>query len=336
MSILVTGGTGYIGAHTCVKLLEAGRDVVIVDNLVNSKGNVVDSLFDITGKRPLFYYGDIRDKVLLGQIFNQHKIDAVIHFAGLKAVGESVKKPLEYYDNNIGGTISLLECMQQCGCKRMVFSSSATVYGMNNEVPFREEMPTSATNPYGQTKVMIEQILRDVYASDPSWGISLLRYFNPLGAHESGLIGEDPNGIPNNLLPYVVGVAAGQFPCLNVFGDDYDTPDGTGVRDYIHVDDLADGHLMALEALEKGSRLDIINLGTGVGNSVKEVVETFERATGVKIPCKMQPRRPGDIATCYADVSHAKKYLGWEAKKTLAEMCKSSWAFRKRKLEEQK
>ena len=334
MSILVTGGTGYIGAHTCVKLLEAGRDVIIVDNLVNSKGNVVDSLYEITGKRPLFYYGDIRDKALLGQIFSQHEVDAVIHFAGLKAVGESVQKPLEYYDNNIGGTIALLECMEQCGCKRMVFSSSATVYGMHNPVPFQEDMPTSATNPYGQTKVMIEQILRDLYAADPSWGISLLRYFNPLGAHESGLIGEDPNGIPNNLLPYVVGVAAGQFQSLNIFGDDYDTPDGTGVRDYIHVEDLAEGHLKALEALEKGPRLDTINLGTGVGYSVKEVVQAFTRATGIEIPCSIKPRRPGDIATCYADVSHAKEYLGFRAQRSLEQMCASAWAFRKRKLEQ--
>ena len=292
MSILVTGGTGYLGAHTCVKLLEAGRDVVIIDNLVNSKANVLDSLEQITGKRPLFYYGDLRDGALLEQIFGKHEIEAVIHFAGLKAVGESVQKPLEYYDNNLGGTMALLECMQKHGCKRIVFSSSATVYGMHNAVPFREDMPTSATNPYGQTKVMIEQMLRDLFTADAGWGISILRYFNPLGAHESALIGEDPNGIPNNLLPYVVGVAAGKYPCLNIFGDDYDTPDGTGVRDYIHVDDLAAGHILALEALEQGPRLDIINLGTGKGYSVKEVAGAFERATGVHIPCKMQASRP--------------------------------------------
>lgn len=332
MSILVTGGTGYLGAHTCVKLLEAGRDVVIIDNLVNSKANVLDSLEQITGKRPLFYYGDLRDGALLEQIFEKHAIEAVIHFAGLKAVGESVQKPLEYYDNNLGGSMALLECMQKHGCKRIVFSSSATVYGMHNAVPFREDMPTSATNPYGQTKVMIEQMLRDLFAADAGWGISILRYFNPLGAHESALIGEDPNGIPNNLLPYVVGVAAGKYPCLNIFGDDYDTPDGTGVRDYIHVDDLAAGHILALEALEQGPRLDIINLGTGKGYSVKEVAGAFERATGVHIPCKIQPRRPGDIATCYADIAHAREYLGFEAKKDLEQMCASAWAFAKRKL----
>lgn len=332
MSILVTGGTGYLGAHTCVKLLEAGRDVVIIDNLVNSKANVLDSLEQITAKRPLFYYGDLRDGALLDQIFQKHEIEAVIHFAGLKAVGESVQKSLEYYDNNLGGTLALLECMQKHGCKRIVFSSSATVYGMHNAVPFREDMPTSATNPYGQTKVMIEQMLRDLLAADAGWGISILRYFNPLGAHESGLIGEDPNGIPNNLLPYVVGVAAGQYPCLNIFGDDYDTPDGTGVRDYIHADDLAAGHILALEALEQGPRLDIVNLGTGKGYSVKEVVDAFERATGVHIPCKIQPRRPGDIATCYADVAHAREYLGFEAKKDLEQMCASAWAFAKRRL----
>ena len=332
MSILVTGGTGYLGAHTCVKLLEAGRDVVIIDNLVNSKANVPDSLEQITGGRPLFYYGDLRDSALLEQIFEKHEIEAVIHFAGLKAVGESVQKPLEYYDNNLGGTLALLECMQKHGCKRIVFSSSATVYGMHNAVPFREDMPTSATNPYGQTKVMIEQMLRDLFAADADWGISILRYFNPLGAHESGLIGEDPNGIPNNLLPYVVGVAAGKYPCLNIFGDDYDTPDGTGVRDYIHADDLAAGHILALEALEQGPRLDVINLGTGKGYSVKEVVDAFERATGVHIPCKIQPRRPGDIATCYADVAHAREYLGFEAKKDLEQMCASAWAFAKHRL----
>ena len=332
MSILVTGGTGYLGAHTCVKLLEAGREVVIVDNLVNSKANVLDSLEQITAKRPLFYYGDLRDGALLEQVFQKHEIEAVIHFAGLKAVGESVQKPLEYYDNNLGGTLALLECMKKHGCKRIVFSSSATVYGMHNAVPFREDMPASATNPYGQTKVMIEQILRDLFAADAGWGISILRYFNPLGAHESGLIGEDPNGIPNNLLPYVVGVAAGQYPCLNIFGDDYDTPDGTGVRDYIHADDLAAGHILALEALEQGPRLDIVNLGTGKGYSVKEVVDAFERATGVHIPCKIQPRRPGDIATCYADVAHAREYLGFEAKKDLEQMCASAWAFAKRRL----
>ena len=332
MSILVTGGTGYLGAHTCVKLLEAGRDVVIIDNLVNSKANVIDSLEHITGGRPLFYYGDLRDSALLEQIFEKHEIEAVIHFAGLKAVGESVQKPLEYYDNNLGGTLALLECMQKYGCKRIVFSSSATVYGMHNAVPFREDMPTSATNPYGQTKVMIEQMLRDLFAADAGWGISILRYFNPIGAHESGLIGEDPNGIPNNLLPYVVGVAAGKYPCLNIFGDDYDTPDGTGVRDYIHADDLAAGPILALEALEQGPRLDVINLGTGKGYSVKEVVDAFERATGVHIPCKIQPRRPGDIATCYADVAHAREYLGFEAKKDLEQMCASAWAFAKRKL----
>ena len=315
MAILVTGGTGFIGSHTVVELIQAGKEVVIVDNFSNSKPEVLNRIEKITGTRPTFYEADLLDKPAIDQIFDEQKIDAVIHFAGLKAVGESVHKPLEYYHNNITGTLMLCQSMREHGCKRIVFSSSATVYGMNNPVPFKEGMPTSATNPYGYTKVMIEQILSDLHTADPEWSVVLLRYFNPIGAHESGLIGEDPNGIPNNLLPYVSQVAIGKLPQLQVYGDDYDTPDGTGVRDYIHVVDLALGLLKA------------INLGTGRGTSVLEIVHAFEKACGHEIPYQIVGRRAGDIATCYADASKAKELLGWEATRGIEEMCRSSWNF---------
>lgn len=325
--ILVTGGTGYIGSHTVVELLEAGYEVVIADNLVNSKREVLDSIEKITGKRPAFYQVDVCDRQALEDIFSRHLIDAVIHFAGLKAVGESVAKPLEYYSNNIIGTLVLLSVMREHGCKKFVFSSSATVYGMNNTVPYTEDMPTSATNPYGQTKFMQEIMLKDLAFADPEMSVALLRYFNPIGAHSSGLIGENPNGIPNNLMPYICKVATGKLPCLSVFGNDYDTPDGTGVRDYIHVVDLAKGHLCALRYLEKEKGVLTVNLGTGKGTSVLELVQAFEKASGVQVPYKIAPRRPGDIATCYASTQKAKELLGWEAQKTIEDMCADSWKY---------
>ena len=331
MAILVTGGTGFIGSHTVVELIQAGKEVVIVDNFSNSKPEVLNRIEKITGTRPTFYEADLLDKPAIDQIFDEQKIDAVIHFAGLKAVGESVHKPLEYYHNNITGTLMLCQSMREHGCKRIVFSSSATVYGMNNPVPFKEGMPTSATNPYGYTKVMIEQILSDLHTADPEWSVVLLRYFNPIGAHESGLIGEDPNGIPNNLLPYVSQVAIGKLPQLQVYGDDYDTPDGTGVRDYIHVVDLALGHLKAIDYSMAHTGVEAINLGTGRGYSVLEMVHAFEAANhvhcGHEIPYKIVGRRAGDIATCYADASKAKELLGWEATRGIEEMCRSSWNF---------
>ena len=327
MAILVTGGTGFIGSHTVVELIQAGKEVVIVDNFSNSKPEVLNRIEKITGTRPTFYEADLLDKPAIDQIFDEQKIDAVIHFAGLKAVGESVHKPLEYYHNNITGTLMLCQSMREHGCKRIVFSSSATVYGMNNPVPFKERMPTSATNPYGYTKVMIEQILSDLHTADPEWSVVLLRYFNPIGAHESGLIGEDPNGIPNNLLPYVSQVAIGKLPQLQVYGDDYDTPDGTGVRDYIHVVDLALGHLKAIDYSMAHTGVEAINLGTGRGTSVLEIVHAFEKACGHEIPYKIVGRRAGDIATCYADASKAKELLGWEATRGIEEMCRSSWNF---------
>ena len=322
MAILVTGGTGFIGSHTVVELIQAGKEVVIVDNFSNSKPEVLNRIEKITGTRPTFYEADLLDKPAIDQIFDEQKIDAVIHFAGLKAVGESVHKPLEYYHNNC-------QSMREHGCKRMVFSSSATVYGMNNPVPFKEGMPTSATNPYGYTKVMNEQILSDLHTADPEWSVVLLRYFNPIGAHESGLIGEDPNGIPNNLLPYVSQVAIGKLPQLQVYGDDYDydTTDGTGVRDYIHVVDLALGHLKAIDYSMAHTGVEAINLGTGRGTSVLEIVHAFEKACGHEIPYKIVGRRAGDIATCYADASKAKELLGWEATRGIEEMCRSSWNF---------
>ena len=327
MKVLVTGGAGYIGGHTCVELLNAGHEVVVIDNFVNSKPEALDNIRKITGRDLAFYKADLRDREAVRRIFEEHQIDAAIHFAGLKAVGESVHKPMEYYDNNLGGFFVLAEEMAAHGVKKLVFSSSATVYGMNNPVPFREDYPTSATNPYGYTKVMIEQMLRDLAVADPDWSIVMLRYFNPICAHESGLIGEDPNGIPNNLLPYVAQVAVGKLPCLNVFGDDYDTPDGTGVRDYIHVVDLALGHLAALKYADGHKGAEAINLGTGRGTSVLEIVHAFERASGREIPYRVTPRRPGDIATCYADTSKAAKLLGWKAERTIDDMCRDSWRF---------
>ena len=327
MRILVTGGAGFIGSHTCVELLNAGYDVVIVDDFSNSKPKALDAIRRITGRDFRFYPIDLRDRAALEHVFAGEKIDAVIHFAGFKAVGESVAKPLMYYDNNLYGFIVLAETMQKFGVKRIVFSSSATVYGMNNPVPFREDMPTSATNPYGETKVMIERMLDDLCASDAEWAACKLRYFNPIGAHESGWIGEDPNGIPNNLLPYVSRVAAGRLKELSVFGDDYDTPDGTGVRDYIHVVDLAKGHLAALKYIENHAGSLPVNLGTGNGTSVLEIVRAFERASGRKVPYRIAPRRPGDIAVCYADASRAEKLLNWRAEKDIDDMCRDAWSF---------
>lgn len=325
MSILITGGTGYIGSHTCVELLDAGYDVVVVDNLSNSKIEVKRRIEEITGRSFKFYELDILDREGLEEVFSKNSIEAVIHFAGLKAVGESVEEPLRYYHNNITGTLVLCDVMQRHGVKSMVFSSSATVYGMNNKSPLTEDLPLSATNPYGWTKLMIEQILSDIFVSDDEWSISLLRYFNPIGAHESGRIGEDPNGIPNNLMPYITQVAVGKRERLNIFGDDYDTHDGTGVRDYIHVVDLAKGHIKALEKVLGSTGVDIYNLGTGVGYSVLDVVEAFEKATGEKIPYVITDRRPGDIATCYADPTKAYRELGWKAERDIEDMCRDAW-----------
>ena len=326
MSILVTGGAGYIGSHTCIELIKAGYDVVVVDNLYNSKREALKRTAELSGKQVPFYECDIRDKAGLSKVFREEKIDAVIHFAGLKAVGESCRKPLEYYDNNIGGTLTLCEVMKEFGCKKLVFSSSATVYGMNNVSPLKETMPTGGTtNPYGTTKYMIEIILSDLFKADNEWSISLLRYFNPIGAHESGRIGEDPNGIPNNLMPYISQVAIGKLPCLSVYGNDYDTPDGTGVRDYIHVVDLALGHVKAVARVLGKNGLDIYNLGTGVGYSVLDVINAFEKASGIKINYKIVDRRPGDIATCYSDPSKAFNELGWKAERGLEQMCDDSW-----------
>lgn len=325
VAVLVTGGMGYIGSHTVVELQNGGYDVVIVDNLYNSKALVKDRITAITGIEPKFYECDVLDKEALEKIFSENKIDSVIHFAGYKAVGESVAKPLEYYHNNIGSTLVLLEVMREYGVKNFVFSSSATVYGDAKIIPITEDSPLSATNPYGRTKLMIEEILRDLFKSDDSWNIALLRYFNPVGAHKSGTIGEDPCGIPNNLMPYITKVAIGELKELNVFGDDYDTPDGTGVRDYIHVVDLAKGHIKALEKLATNSGLVTYNLGTGNGYSVLDVVKAFSKASGREIPYKIAPRRPGDIATCYADPKKANEELGWKAEKGIEEMCEDSW-----------
>lgn len=330
MAILVTGGTGYIGSHTCVELLNAGKDVVIVDNFYNCKKSSLDRIRALVNKDFKFYECDIRDKEGLDEIFKKEKIDSVIHFAGLKAVGESVHKPLEYFDNNVTGTLILLDVMRSNGCKKIVFSSSATVYGMNNVSPLTEDMEVGGvTNPYGRTKYMIECILKDLYTSDNSWSICLLRYFNPIGAHKSGTMGEDPNGIPNNLMPYITQVAIGKREYLNVWGNDYDTPDGTGVRDYIHVVDLALGHIKAVEKAENNEGLFIYNLGTGKGYSVLDVVKAFEKASGVNIPYKIGPRRDGDIATCYSDPSKAEKELGWKAQRDIEEMCEDSWRWQK-------
>lgn len=325
MAVLVTGGMGYIGSHTVVELQSIGKDVIIVDNLYNSKELVKDRIKAITGIEPKFYNCDVLDKEKLEKIFEENEIDSVIHFAGYKAVGESVAKPLEYYHNNIGSTLVLLEVMRKFGVKNFVFSSSATVYGDAKIIPITEDSPLSATNPYGRTKLMIEEILRDLYVSDNTWNIALLRYFNPVGAHKSGTIGEDPCGIPNNLMPYITKVAIGELKELSVFGDDYNTHDGTGVRDYIHVVDLAKGHLKAIEKLEGNPGLVTYNLGTGNGYSVLDVVNAFAKASEREIPYKIVDRRPGDIATCYADPKHANEDLGWKAEKELDEMCEDSW-----------
>lgn len=331
MNVLVTGGAGYIGSHTCVELLGDGAagEVVVVDNFCNSKPDTLEKIRRIAGRDFAFVQADIRDRAAMDRVFAEHKIDAVIHFAGLKAVGESVEKPLEYYDNNLTGSLVLLETMRARGVKRIVFSSSATVYGMNNPVPFKEEYPTSAINPYGYTKVVIERMLTDLAAADPAWSVSLLRYFNPIGAHESGLIGEDPSDIPNNLLPYVAMVAAGKLEKVSVFGGDYDTPDGTGVRDYLHVVDLAKGHLAALRYVMAHTGVEAVNLGTGQGTSVLEIIHAFERACGKPIPYAIAPRRAGDIAVCYADTAKAKRLLGWTAEKDIDDMCVDAWRFAK-------
>lgn len=327
MAILVTGGAGFIGSHTCVCLTQAGYEVVIVDNYYNSSPKSLARINELCGKDLKFYECDIRDAAGMDRIFKENKIDAVIHFAGLKAVGESCQKPIEYYDNNIGGTLVLCDVMRRNNCKSIVFSSSATVYGMHNVSPLREDMQTGGTtNPYGTTKYMIEIILEDIYKSDPDWNVTLLRYFNPIGAHKSGRIGENPNGIPNNLMPYITQVAIGKLPCLSVYGNDYDTHDGTGVRDYIHVVDLAEGHVKALDNILEGKKgVQVFNLGTGHGYSVLDIVKAFEAASGKKINYKIVDRRPGDIAVCYSDPSRAREVLGWEAKRDLAEMCEDSW-----------
>lgn len=325
MSILVTGGSGYIGSHTCVELLNAGIEIIIVDNFSNSKPEALKRIGEITGKSFKFYNVDILDREALEKIFAESSIDAVIHFAGLKAVGESVKVPMKYYHNNITGTLVLCEVMSKFGVKKIVFSSSATVYGMPDSVPISEDFPLGATNPYGRTKLMIEEILRDVFVSDKEWSVALLRYFNPIGAHKSGLIGEDPNGIPNNLMPYITQVAVGKLKTLSVFGNDYPTPDGTGVRDYIHVVDLAQGHLKALDKVMSTKGVNAYNLGTGKGCSVLDVVNAFEKASGRKIPYAITGRRPGDIAECYADPSKAKSELNWTAALGIDEMCEDSW-----------
>ena len=326
MAILVTGGVGYIGSHTCVELLNMDYDVIVVDNLSNSNQESLRRVEEITRKRLLFYEIDMLDKKALEQVFEENQIDSVIHFAGLKAVGESVEKPLEYYENNIVGTLNLLEVMRMFEVKDIVFSSSATVYGNPAFNPITEDCPKGEiTNPYGHTKSMLEQILMDLQKSDPEWNVVILRYFNPIGAHKSGSIGEDPRGIPNNLLPYITQVAVGKLKCLGVFGKDYATHDGTGVRDYIHVVDLAIGHVRAIEKLREKAGVGIYNLGTGTGYSVLDVVKAFEEASGMSIKYEIKPRRPGDIETCYADPSLAKEELGWEAKRGLLEMCEDSW-----------
>lgn len=328
MKILLTGGAGFIGSHTIVELDNAGYEVVVVDNFVNSKKESLERVAQIIGKQVPNYKADIRDREALEAVFSEHQFDAVIHFAGLKAVGESVAKPLEYYENNMSGTFVLLDVMRTHGCKNIIFSSSATVYGDPAIIPITEDCPKGqCTNPYGQTKSMLEEVLKDVQRADTEWNVVLLRYFNPIGAHASGLIGENPNGIPNNLMPYITQTAIGIRKELGVFGNDYDTPDGTGVRDYIHVVDLALGHVAALKAIERKCGLTVYNLGTGHGYSVLDVVKAFEKANGLHVPYKIMPRRPGDIATCYCDPSKAKQELGWEAKYGIEDMCRDSWRF---------
>ena len=330
MAILVTGGAGYIGSHTCVELLNAGYEVVVYDNLSNSSEKSLERVEQITGKKVTFYKGDILDRERLNEVFEKESIDSCIHFAGLKAVGESVEKPWEYYNNNISGTLTLTDVMRKHNCKNIIFSSSATVYGDPAIIPITEECPKGqCTNPYGWTKSMLEQILTDMQKADPEWNVILLRYFNPIGAHPSGMMGENPNGIPNNLMPYITQVAVGKLKELGVFGNDYDTPDGTGVRDYIHVVDLAVGHVKALKKIEEKAGLCIYNLGTGQGYSVLDIVKNFEEANDIKIPYVIKPRRAGDIATCYSDATKAKKELGWEAKYGIKEMCRDSWNWQK-------
>ena len=325
-TVLVTGGAGFIGSHTSVELLNAGYDIIILDNFVNSKPESLKRIKELTGKDFKFYQADIRDEEAMTKVFAENKIDAVIHFAGLKSVPQSVKEPLNYYDNNIAGTVCLCRVMDKAGCKKLVFSSSATVYGSKNPSPLREDMPTGGTtNPYGTTKYFIEQILQDLCVSDSEWGVSILRYFNPIGAHKSGRIGEDPNGIPGNLMPYITQVAIGKLECLNVCGNDYPTPDGTGVRDYIHVVDLALGHIKALDRLLKVKGCEVYNLGTGKGYSVLDVVKAFEKASGIKINYRIAPRRAGDVACCYADATKAKEVLGWKAQYDIDDMCADSW-----------
>ena len=324
--ILVTGGAGFIGSHTCVELLERGKEIVVVDNFVNSTPKALEAVREITGREFEFYECDLRDRAGVERIFCENEISAAIHFAGLKAVGESVQKPRLYYDNNLGSTLGLLEAMERHGVKKLIFSSSATVYGEKNAAPYREEMETGGTtNPYGTTKWMIERMLADECAADPAWGVVLLRYFNPIGAHPSGLLREDPNGIPNNLMPYIVRVAQGKLPYLNVFGGDYPTPDGTGVRDYIHVCDLAAGHGKALDWLETHRGVEAFNLGTGKGSSVLEVLHAYERASGREVPYRVAPRRAGDLAVSYADCSKAQKLLGWHAQFSLDDMCRDTF-----------
>lgn len=325
-TVLVTGGAGFIGSHTSVELLNAGYDIIILDNFVNSKPESLKRIKELTDKDFKFYQADIRDEEAMTKVFAENKIDAVIHFAGLKSVPQSIKEPLNYYDNNIAGTVCLCRVMDKAGCNKLVFSSSATVYGSKNPSPLREDMPTGGTtNPYGTTKYFIEQILQDLCVSDSEWGVSILRYFNPIGAHKSGRIGEDPNGIPGNLMPYITQVAIGKLECLNVCGNDYPTPDGTGVRDYIHVVDLALGHIKALDRLLKVKGCEVYNLGTGKGYSVLDVVKAFEKASGIKINYRIAPRRAGDVACCYADATKAKEVLGWQAQYDIDDMCADSW-----------
>lgn len=330
MAILVTGGAGYIGSHTCVKLLNDGYEIIILDNFSNSKPESINRVKEITGKGLKVYEIDLLDRLGLEDVFSNNDIEAVIHFAGLKAVGESVAIPIHYYHNNISGTLILCDVMKKYGVKNLVFSSSATVYGIPDIVPITEDFPLSATNPYGRTKLMIEEILQDLYVSDNSWSFALLRYFNPIGAHESGMIGEDPNGIPNNLMPFITQVAVGKLKELQVFGNDYPTIDGTGVRDYIHVVDLANGHLKALERVMSSNGVEAYNLGTGTGYSVLEIVSAFEQASGMKVPYRIVDRRPGDVAVCYADPSKARNVLGWVAERGIEEMCRDSWRWQEK------
>lgn len=328
-AVLVTGGSGFIGSHVCVELIQAGHDVVVLDNLCNSKASVMDRVARIAGRAPVFVKGDVRDRLVLASIFGRHNITAVLHFAGLKAVGESVKEPLKYYDCNVYGSVVLFEEMAQHGVRTLVFSSSATVYGHPDTLPIREDFPLVASNPYGRSKIMVEEILRDIATSDPRWSIAMLRYFNPVGAHETGLLGEDPNGIPNNLAPYICQVASGRQKCLSIFGDDYQTPDGTGVRDYIHVVDLAKGHLAALNYLGSNAGVVTANLGTGRGHSVLEMVTTFERVSGQQIAYQVVARRAGDVASSYTDPQLAAGLFGWRAERNLEQMCRDMWRWQK-------